>query len=239
VFGMPLIDQPLHQETLADLQADLEACFHLTFFTIELLGKGEQGNAEETHTHLLRLITPVTKLLTGKQAVAGLSEVIEAFGGAGYIEDTGLPTLLRDAQVLPIWEGTTNVLALDVLRVVGQIGGVQPWLVALRALTAQVSSSELDPVIRLVRETTTRATEWFAAHAKSRDALAAGARGFAMTLGRTLALALLARHADWTLRAENDPRPLAAARRYARLGINRLVEPGGGDARMLASDIYA
>jgi alkylation response protein AidB-like acyl-CoA dehydrogenase len=239
VFGMPLIDQPLHQETLADLQADLEACFHLTFFTIELLGKAEQGHAEETHTHLLRLITPVTKLMTGKQAVAGLSEVIEAFGGAGYIEDTGLPTLLRDAQVLPIWEGTTNVLALDVLRVVGQIGGVQPWLVALRALTAQVSSTELDPVVRLVRETTTRATEWFAAHAKSRDALAAGARGFAMTLGRTLALALLARHADWTLRAENDPRPLAAARRYARLGINRLVEPGGADARVLASDIYA
>ena len=43
------------------------------------------------------------------------SEALEAFGGAGYVEDTGLPTLLRDAQVLPIWEGTTNVLALDAL----------------------------------------------------------------------------------------------------------------------------
>jgi hypothetical protein len=64
---------------------------------------------------LLRLLTPLTKLATGKQAIAAISEVIESFGGAGYVEDTGLPQLLRDAQVLPIWEGTTNVLALDAL----------------------------------------------------------------------------------------------------------------------------
>jgi hypothetical protein len=53
----------------------------------------------------------------GKQAVAIASEGLEGFGGAGYIEDTGLPVHLRDAQVLPIWEGTTNVLAHDMLRV--------------------------------------------------------------------------------------------------------------------------
>ena len=60
-------------------------------------------------------MTPLTKLITGKQAVAVVTEVIESFGGAGYVEDTGLPQLLRDAQVLPIWEGTTNVLSLDAL----------------------------------------------------------------------------------------------------------------------------
>ena len=60
-------------------------------------------------------MTPIAKLLTAKQAVAVVSECIEAFGGAGYVEDTGLPALLRDTQVLPIWEGTTNVLALDAL----------------------------------------------------------------------------------------------------------------------------
>ena len=56
------------------------------------------------------------KLTTGKQSVMVASEVLESFGGAGYVEDTGLPVLLRDSQVLPIWEGTTNVLALDTLR---------------------------------------------------------------------------------------------------------------------------
>jgi alkylation response protein AidB-like acyl-CoA dehydrogenase len=239
VFGMPLLDQPLHQQTLADLQARLEAAFHLTFFCVELLGRIEHGAHDETTANLLRLITPVTKLFTAKIAVSGLSEVAEAFGGAGYVEDTGIPTLLRDAQVLPIWEGTTNVLALDMVRVLGQIGGLQPWLVALRSLTAQVTAPELEPAVKLVRETATKTTEWLAAHSKSREATAAGARGLAMTVARTLALALLARHADWSLRAEHDPRPLAAAKRFAQLGINRLVATEGDDARVLASDIFA
>ncbi len=60
------------------------------------------------------------KLTTAKQAVAVASEVLESFGGAGYVEDTGLPVLLRDSQVLPIWEGTTNVLALDTLRALNE-----------------------------------------------------------------------------------------------------------------------
>jgi acyl-CoA dehydrogenase len=239
VFGMPLIDHALHQETLADLQAELEAGFHLTFYIAELLGRAEHGQIDEAHAHLLRLMTPACKLMTAKQAVSGLSEVCEAFGGAGYIEDTGIPTLLRDAQVLPIWEGTTNVLSLDVQRVLGQVGGLQPWLLAVRSLASQATASELDPVMRLVRETTTRTAEWLAQHGKSRDAMAAGARGLAMTLARTLALAVLARHADWTMRAESDPRPMAAARRFARLGINRLVDPASAEARMLATDIYA
>ena len=55
------------------------------------------------------------------------SEVLESFGGAGYVEDTGLPVLLRDSQVLPIWEGTTNVLALDTLRALhGGDNGLAP-----------------------------------------------------------------------------------------------------------------
>src|SRR2546423_15397630 len=75
----------------------------------------------ELETLLLRLLTPVMKLTTGKQAVMVASEVLEAFGGAGYVEDTGLPQLLRDAQVLPIWEGTTNVLSLDTLHALGSV----------------------------------------------------------------------------------------------------------------------
>ena len=238
-FGAPLMEQPLHLETLASLQAELEAMFHLTFYAVELLGRVETQHADEATQHLLRLLTPIVKLNTAKSAVAGLSEVLECFGGAGYIEDTGIPTLLRDAQVLPIWEGTTNVLALDVLRVLSQIGGLQPWLSALRLLTAQVTLPELESVIKLVRETATATAEYLVSHSKQRDAMSGGARGLAYTLGRTLALALLARHAEWTLRAENDPRPLAAAKRFARHGINRLHVPGNGEARMLASDIYA
>ena len=147
-FGAPLSEKPLHMDTLAGLQAEAEAAFHLAFYVAELTGRAEtaETNArkamlvrtasgsdrvegpvvsnetakiDEDETLLLRLLTPVMKLTTGKQAVLVLSEVVEAFGGAGYVEDTGLPQLLRDSQVLPIWEGTTNVLSLDTLRALG------------------------------------------------------------------------------------------------------------------------
>ena len=115
-FGAPLSEKPLHVDTLAGLQSEFEGAFQLAFYVAELTGRNEAGEITEEEKLLLRLLTPVMKLTTGKQAVALLSEVLESFGGAGYVEDTGLPQLLRDAQVLPIWEGTTNVLSLDTLR---------------------------------------------------------------------------------------------------------------------------
>ncbi len=112
-FGTALARKPLHVDTLAGLEAEFSGALHFAFFVVELLGRSEAGRASEQQTGLLRVLTPLAKLTTAKQAVAVASEVIEAFGGAGYVEDSGLPLLLRDAQVLPIWEGTTNVLALD------------------------------------------------------------------------------------------------------------------------------
>ena len=87
----------------------------MTFLLVELNGRLERNEIDDQQRALLRLMTPLTKLITGKQAVAVVTEVIESFGGAGYVENTGLPQLLRDTHVLPIWEGTTNVLSLDAL----------------------------------------------------------------------------------------------------------------------------
>ncbi|MCZ7670157.1 MAG: acyl-CoA dehydrogenase family protein [Chloroflexi bacterium] len=122
-FGASLAQKPLHVDTLADLQAEFEAAFMLSFYVVELIGKEESGEISAEEGYLLRLLTSLNKLVTGKQAIASASEVLEAFGGAGYIEDTGLPVLLRDSQVLPIWEGTTNVLALDALRALSKEEG--------------------------------------------------------------------------------------------------------------------
>ena len=117
VFGHLLIDHPLHKKTLNDLEIVFQKCFKLTFFVVELLGKEECNVATDVEKILLRALTPIVKLYTAKKCLLISSEVIEAFGGAGYIEDTGLPRLLRDAQVFSIWEGTTNVLALDFFKV--------------------------------------------------------------------------------------------------------------------------
>jgi len=101
------------------------------------------GSAGEQQKLQLRVLTSVAKLTTGRHVVEVLSEVIEAFGGAGYVEDTGLPALLRDAHVLPIWEGTTNVLALDTLRALAQPGAWE----AIIGLAEQVIAGIADPAL--------------------------------------------------------------------------------------------
>ena len=68
-------------------------------------------------------MTPVAKFYTAKSAVVTVSEGLECFGGQGYIEDTGLPAMLRDAQVLPIWEGNSSVMSLDVVRAIQKTKG--------------------------------------------------------------------------------------------------------------------
>lgn len=113
-FGRPVASQPLAARTLRDLQDEHLANLLLVFESVDMLGRADDGDREAAA--LLRILTPIVKAVTGKTAVGFVSEAMEIVGGNGYIEDSVMPRLLRDAQVLPIWEGTTNILVLDALR---------------------------------------------------------------------------------------------------------------------------
>ncbi|MFI5119278.1 MAG: acyl-CoA dehydrogenase family protein [Thermoanaerobaculia bacterium] len=235
-FGAPLAEKPLHLETLADLQALFEGAFHLTFRAVELVGRDEAEGLGESEAALLRLLTPIAKLTTGKQVVSVASESLECFGGAGYVENTGLPRLLRDAQVLPIWEGTTNVLSLDLLRAAARAGGLAPLAAevdrALRAVTHPSLAVAGDRARAAVRH----AESWLAG-ARDPAGLEAGARRLALTLGLALETALLVEHASWALENERDPRPAHAARRLSRLGVDRIDDASlPAEARGLGRD---
>ncbi|MDQ5838313.1 MAG: acyl-CoA dehydrogenase family protein [Acidobacteriota bacterium] len=228
-FGSVLAEKPLHADTLAGLQAEAEASLHLAFFVAELTGREEAREIEERQSRLLRLLTPLMKLTTARAAVAVASEVLEAFGGAGYVEDTGLPVILRDAQVLSIWEGTTNVLSLDALRALDKEGKEEDALSVLRseveACARSVSDERLARPVSVARGALEHAAAWLARAAREgQPSLEAGARRFAMTAGRALALALLARQAQWSLDEERDTRALAAARRFALSGVDLIVD---------------
>jgi hypothetical protein len=127
-FGRYLADIPLHSRILARLEAETRGCTHFTYDIVERMGKHEwreleeNNNTEDANGLMLRLMVPILKLYTARQGVAVVTEGIECFGGQGYIEDTGIPTILRNMHVLPIWEGTTNVLSHDVLRVIVKHG---------------------------------------------------------------------------------------------------------------------
>ncbi len=213
-FGRLLAEHPLHLETLADLAAEQAGAFHLVFAAAELVGREETGVASDAERATLRLLVPLAKLATGKQAVAGISEALEAFGGAGYVEDTGLPRLLRDAQVLSIWEGTTNVLALDALRAIRRDGSH----VALLARLSETRDAILDPLTAELGERAfnrlRESVAWLeTAATEGRDALEAGARRFALQMARGVAALLVAAQADFDLATGRGPALREAARR--------------------------
>jgi acyl-CoA dehydrogenase len=226
-FGRPLADQPLHQATLAWLRVQHEATLQLAFRTVELLGKDEAGVATEEELLALRLLLPITKLVTGKQAIAGASEAVESFGGAGYIEDTHLPVLLRDAQVLPIWEGTTNVLSLDTLRALRSGDALGAGLREIRRAAETTRDGELATVGKLAVDAADHAAAWLSrAVDAGPEPLEHGARRFALTLGRAFQAALLAEQAQHDLDVHGDGRAMAVAQRFAAEGIDLLESPG-------------
>jgi hypothetical protein len=123
VFGRLLCDQPLHLQTLFGLEVATRAATAMSFDAVSRLGKSECSRPSPSDALMFRFLIPLAKLFTAKLCVHTVSEALEAFGGAGYLEDTGIPKILRDSQVFPVWEGTTNVLSHDVWRVIKNTKG--------------------------------------------------------------------------------------------------------------------
>ncbi|XP_077601033.1 acyl-CoA dehydrogenase family member 11-like [Stigmatopora nigra] len=219
-FGKLLKEHPLHVQTLARMEVETRGAFLLVMDVCRLLGREESGIATQLDAHLLRLLTPVVKLYTGKQAVAVVSEGLESFGGQGYIEDTGLPVLLRDAQVLSIWEGTTNVLSLDVLRCVARSSGMvlPAYFTHCKTLLAGASSvSSLNPAVKTVHRALIQ-LEGFVQEATNKmpGYLELAARDLAYTLARIYMGALLIDHASWN---EASPADVYAALRWCEQNL--------------------
>jgi putative acyl-CoA dehydrogenase len=227
-FGKPLRDHPLHAETLAAMELEWRAGFLLAFHVVELLGRQECGTATSDDLALLRLLIPVAKLYTAKQAIAVASEAVESFGGAGYIEDTGIPRLLRDAQVLSIWEGTTNVLSLDVLRALEKTNGLPAFLEWGRRQLAAVGSESLAPAALRTRQAL-GTIERFAERlgSEGRPFAEAHARAFAYALARTTAALLLLEHAESTIRSPGDGSAVVAALRWCARDLGPTEQAGG------------
>jgi alkylation response protein AidB-like acyl-CoA dehydrogenase len=224
-FGANLSELPLHVDTLAGVEAEVRAAFLLAFELVELMGRQESGDIDDTQRALLRLSTPIAKLLTARQAVAAVSECIEAFGGAGYVEDTGLPLLMRDTQVLPIWEGTTNVLSLDALLRGNPEAGLGALRMRLAACVQGVADARLAALAKHVLSAMAHVLDWLGRNGEAR-LLQANARRVAMTIGRTWQLALLIEHAQWELASGRAGDGVAAAARFAVTPIDLLVEDG-------------
>ncbi|HAO76323.1 MAG TPA: DNA alkylation response protein, partial [Pseudomonas sp.] len=112
VGGRALLDQPLMQNVLADLALESEAALALTL----RMGRAQDHRRDEHEDKFARLVTAIGKYWICKRAPTMIAEASECLGGAGYVEETILPRLYREAPVNSIWEGSGNVQCLDVLR---------------------------------------------------------------------------------------------------------------------------
>jgi acyl-CoA dehydrogenase len=177
-FGRPLDQLPLQRQVLVQLAVQAEAALAMTMRLAALLGRIECGSATVDESVVFRLGASLTKLYTARQAVTGASEVIEGFGAAGYMEDTGIARHLRDAQVLPIWEGTTNVLSLDALRTAGRPDVAEAFVAELERLESPRRDEATAMLARAVRE--------------EPEAAQRGARRLAFTLSEAWISGLLA-----------------------------------------------
>ncbi|EOX9660563.1 acyl-CoA dehydrogenase family protein [Pseudomonas aeruginosa] len=126
VGGRVLAEQPLMQNVLADLALESEAALALTL----RMGHALDRAHDEQEEKFARLVTAVGKYWICKRAPAMINEASECMGGAGYVEETILPRLYREAPVNSIWEGSGNVQCLDVLRALSKEPGVLDALFA-------------------------------------------------------------------------------------------------------------
>ena len=113
-FGKPVIELPLMRRQLVKLMVPTEQALSMALFTAETLAASDAGDAEAAR--LLRVLTPLLKFRACRDARKVTGDAMEVRGGCGYIEEWVEPRLLRDAHLGSIWEGTSNVVALDVMR---------------------------------------------------------------------------------------------------------------------------
>ncbi len=113
-FGAYLIDQPLMRNVLADLAVEAEAA---TMVAMRMAGATDSAvRRDETETLLRRIGLAASKYWVCKRATPHAGEAMECLGGNGYVEESGMPRLYREAPLMGIWEGSGNVSALDTLR---------------------------------------------------------------------------------------------------------------------------
>ena len=178
-FGKALVDQPVMSELLADMALESQAA---TLLAMDLARRF--GSASATDIAWRRVMTPVAKFWNCKRAVALTGEAMEVFGGNGYVETGPMGRLFREAPVNSIWEGSGNVMCLDVLRAISRNpGDAQLVLDTVQDVAAQAPAVLAQ--VKKLRE----------AIVQPPDVLERGARRFAQRLALVSQACLMLQHA--------------------------------------------
>ncbi|HVR78313.1 MAG TPA: acyl-CoA dehydrogenase family protein [Acidimicrobiia bacterium] len=150
-FGSSLIEKPLMLNVLADLEIETEAAVLLM---MRVAGSFDRAPLEEHESLIRRILTPVAKYWVSKRCSEVVREAIECLGGNGYVEDSIMPRLYRESPVNAIWEGSGNVIALDLVRAIarepGSVDALQKELEAAKGTDRRLDAA-IDSALDAVR----------------------------------------------------------------------------------------
>lgn len=146
-FGNRLIDYPMVKDTIGKMAAKLHVEVATVFDFTQQYERVTDGKASDREKILNRLFIALMKKETAEQAIHFANEAIEMHGGNGYIEDFVTPRLLRDAQVLTVWEGTANILGLELIRLVNKYEAHKLFLEEMRNRLVIIQDSEMKKVV--------------------------------------------------------------------------------------------
>jgi acyl-CoA dehydrogenase len=149
-FGRTLAEHPLMRRQLVDLLIEVEGCAALAFETAAVLERADRHGAEEDQ-RLLRILTPLGKYYIPKRGEYVTLEALEIRGGNGYVEDWVNARLLRDSIVNVVWEGSSNVIVLDVARAIAREGAAAALFGMLHQRLQSFQQPEVVPVARQVQ----------------------------------------------------------------------------------------
>ncbi len=155
-FGQRLTAFPMIRETLSTLKAKLEIELVTVFDMANGYDKVTAGNATDQEIILNRLKIALLKKEAAEQAIHFTHEAIEMHGGNGYIEDFVTPRLLRDAQVLTVWEGTANILGMELVRLVNKYDAHTLFIAELTARLTNLPESKWKNILTNVLVKVTR-----------------------------------------------------------------------------------
>ena len=212
VFGKPLFEQPLMRATLLELCLESEASLAMVAYSAKCLQAADDGNPDSKQ--LIRVLTPLAKHFICKRARVVTGEAMEVRGGNGYIEEWAHARLVRDAHLGSIWEGSSNVIALDVLRCMRKFNAHRHIATTMIGVLAGLGPDCADGRAVLVRAWEDLTERGDRLLISSTDVAESGCAHYANALAQTIMQTLLFDLANHSIHSTGDYRGLLVAFAY-------------------------
>jgi acyl-CoA dehydrogenase len=227
------------QEALVDLITEIEAGWAVTAQMIRMFDRVHTyGQGSHADYALLRLLLSLAKYRCSELGVTAAKRALELHGGNGYIEEYVTPRLLRDAVVNPVWEGTANIQALEILKTLHK-GGGQPFVADLRNALNAVDTPSLFGLKAAITAETDR-VETLIAHVLDQEpgTQEAVAKKLADLMYDVYAAARLLEEASYDIQSTGDARRALAVEHWLRMNLQPTADRGILSGRVITDDMF-